>query len=82
MSDIGPQGGKVSVPVMRVYGYGIVDRNGAPWWNESCICQDREPMADICENMNDRHNGSPADARRPYRVVRLFRLTTAKGKRK
>lgn len=52
-------------PTPNFYGYGIVDKNGYPWWEESCVCQDREPMDDQVYNLNDDSDGGP------YRVVKL-----------
>lgn len=57
----------------RIYGYGIVDRHGKPWWNEdSCVCQDCAPMLETCAVLNDRLEMSYEEDRAPYRVVRLF----------
>lgn len=27
--------------IKMIYGYGIVDKDGNPWWKESCVCDDR-----------------------------------------
>ena len=51
------------------YGYGIVNKDGQAWWEEACVCQDREPMDDTVDNLNDDSEG---DAGCPYRVVELF----------
>ena len=59
----------------RKYGYGIVDRHGAPWWDESCVCQDIEPMREVCANLNDDYT---LDLRQPYRVVKLVWLSKRK----
>jgi len=61
----------------RVYGYGIVGKSGAPWWDESCVCEDREPLDDQVDMLNEPPHPEHADT--PYRVVRLFYLS--KGKR-
>ncbi len=50
------------------YGYGIVDKDGIPWWDGSCVCEDRGPMWDIVCGLND----DADDSRRPYRVVALL----------
>ena len=50
------------------YGYGIVDKDGIPWWDGSCVCEDRGPMLDIVCKLND----DADDSRRPYRVVALL----------
>ena len=52
----------------KTYGYGIVDRNGDPWWEEACVCQDRGPLDDEVANLNEER----ADPRYPYRVVKLY----------
>jgi hypothetical protein len=63
---------KPMTPKQRVYGYGIVDRHGQPWWDESCVCQDREPMMEQLTYMNDRLEIGYEEDRAPFRVVRLF----------
>lgn len=55
----------------RFYGYGIVGKSGKPWWEEGCVCEDREPMQETVDNLNDK-NSPDEDNERPYRVVRLF----------
>jgi len=37
----------------RTYGYGIIDRNGNAWWDEACVCKDREPLLEVVENLNE-----------------------------
>ena len=37
----------------RHYGYGIIDRNGNAWWDEACVCKDREPLLEVVENLNE-----------------------------
>lgn len=58
------------------YGYGIVDRDGKPYYDESCVCQDSEPMQEIISQLNQTvklNNRSVVyDVRCPYRVVRLL----------
>jgi len=57
----------------KIYGYGIVDKNGKPWWDESCVCENRAPMDDECKNLNSYSRGfAENDNRIPYRVVRLL----------
>ena len=53
----------------HTYGYGIIDRHGKPWWDESCVCQDRGPMQELVANLNDRLERNKYRA--PFRVVRL-----------
>ena len=46
-------------------GYTIVDKDGNPSWGGDW-CEDRGPIDDIVDNLNDSD-----DPRRPYRVVEL-----------
>lgn len=56
---------------MAVYGYGIVDKDGRPWWGEDwCVCEDKHILEEECANLNDGLS-NPPDERRPYRVVQL-----------
>jgi hypothetical protein len=50
-----------------IYGYGIVDKDNKPWWDESCVCADRGPLDSLIVDLNDDHG----DPRCPYRVVTL-----------
>lgn len=61
------------------YGYGIVDKDGNPHWDEDCVCIDPEPMQDKVRYMNDGTEifdeeccaiGHEPPA--PYRVVKLY----------
>ena len=67
----------------KIYGYGIVDKNGNPWWDESCVCQDRAPMDEVCRDLNMQYDDicteSQTENHIPYRVVRL--LYAVKDKR-
>ena len=69
----------------RTYGWGIVDRFGAQWWSESCVCQDKAPIDEQCADLNE---PIYIDKRKPYRVVRLTydwsaaKPAGAKGRRK
>jgi hypothetical protein len=57
------------------HSYAIVDRYDAPYMSDSCICEDRDVMADTVKELNDpffRHERQRA----PYRVVKLYYLTT------
>lgn len=57
-----------------IYGYGIVDKDGNPWWDECCVCADRNALEDSIENLN---NGF--DHRVPYKIVQLtFRCKNGK----
>ena len=49
-----------------IYGYGIINKDGNPWWDENCVCADREPLDEVVENLNDN-----PDINAPYRVVEL-----------
>lgn len=65
----------------KIYGFGIVDKKGKPWWGEACVCKDRTSLDDICYNFNT-FGTCPGDEehnhRIPYRVVRL-NFIVAKG---
>ena len=61
----------------RPYGYGIIDRNGNAWWDEACVCKDREPLLEVVENLNEEWRSS---LRSPFRVVRLFWQSRARRK--
>lgn len=55
------------------YGYGIVDKDGNPYWDESCVCQDPEPMEDMVLDINTSSQpGLFHEDKIPYRVVRLM----------
>ncbi len=56
----------------KVYGYGIVDRFGAPWWDEGCVCQDRGPLLETTTMLNDKLDIGYEEERAPFRVVSLF----------
>ena len=57
----------------RKYGYGIVDRQGNVFWDESCVCADRGPLLEQVQNMNyDEAAGAP------FRVVKLFWQSSAR----
>lgn len=59
----------------KIYGYGIVDKDGNPWWAEDCVCEDRDPMDDIVGDLNYFGKTSAQhEDRIPYRVVRLYRV--------
>ena len=61
------------------YGYGIVGRSGKPWWDEACVCEDRAPLLETVDNLNDSMwiAGEP-HGDRPYHVVRLFYMSRGK----
>ena len=50
------------------FGYGIVDRDGQQYWSENCVCQDKVPMLDVAQDLNEYE-----DEGKPYRVVTLYR---------
>ena len=57
----------------KIYGFGIVDKEGAPWWDESCVCEYREPLDYICKDINNFGSCYEDDKHCiPYRVVRLY----------
>jgi hypothetical protein len=62
-----------------IYGYGIVDVNGLPWWwEESCVCKDRSPLDEVVKILNE-VDDFRKDARCPYTVVQLnFRCKNGK----
>jgi len=63
--------------VQKPYGWGIVDKDGAPYWSEYCVCEDREPMDDEVKNLND------SDGKNcPYRVVKLYFFAAALRRKK
>ena len=49
------------------YGYGIINFRGEAWWDDSCVCEDREPLDDIVRELNENHGEGT-----PYRVVTLY----------
>lgn len=53
----------------RVYGWGIVDKNGKPFWGEACVCEHRAPMDEQVNGLND---PTYDEEGRPFRVVRLY----------
>ena len=59
------------------YGFGIVDVDGKPWWGEACVCEDREPLLEVVDALNDY---VMADPRGPYRVVELAWVKTPRLK--
>lgn len=52
-----------------IYGYGIVDKDNQVYWADQCVCEDRGPMDETCETLNDED-----DPRAPYRVIELQTL--------
>lgn len=59
----------------KIYGYGIVDKDGNPYWAEDCVCEDRAPMDDVVNDLNEYNGVSLEHGKRiPYRVVRLYRV--------
>ncbi len=57
---------------MKTYGWGIVDRKDRPWWDESCVCQDRAPMLETAAILNEANELGNDTSRAPYRSVRLL----------
>lgn len=55
---------------LRKWGYGIVNKLGEPFWAESCVCQDKEPLLGQVRDMNRELDGEA-----PYRVIALYRIT-------
>lgn len=62
----------------KFYGYGIVGKSGAPWWNESCVCEDRDPLDEQVESLNDPMYADDDNTDHPYRVVKLFYIARVK----
>lgn len=60
----------------KSFGYGIIQSDGSAWWDESCVCQDREPLEDMVEGINDDQTGDDH-----LRVVKLY-YREAKPKRR
>lgn len=58
----------------KIYGFGIVDKDGNPYWAEDCVCEDREPLDDMVRDLNWYRGSAEHDDRIPYRVVRLYRV--------
>ena len=54
------------------YGYGIVDKDGKPWWNESCVSPDRGEIDETVMSVNDNPYNDEELCGRPYRVVALY----------
>ena len=52
-----------------IYGYGIVDKDNHVYWDDACVCEDKGPMDETCEALNDYD-----DPRAPYRVIQLQTL--------
>ena len=63
------------------FGYGIVGKSGRPWWDETCVCQDRAPMQETVDGLNDKFWAAEPNEQ-PYRVVALFYETHAKAAKK
>lgn len=63
--------------VKRTYGYGIVNCRGETYWDESCVCEDRGPLQELAATMNAHrcYGGEP------FRVVRLFWMSSTKRRR-
>lgn len=54
----------------KKFGFGIVDRDGNPYWGEACVEDDRRVLdTEVCWYLN---HDDIADQRRPYRVVALW----------
>ena len=65
----------------KVYGYGIVDKAGQPWWDEACVSEEPSDLADACADLNSGDlSCAEDDARRPFRVVKLFWISRRKRK--
>jgi hypothetical protein len=61
----------------KFYGYGIIGKSGKPYWDESCVCEDKAPMGETVACLNDDDFSTGPDDR-PFRVVRLFYVTRGK----
>ena len=63
------------------YGYGIVDKNGQPWWDEGCVAHEPSCLRDVCADLNGGYLTSMEEGvRKPFRVVKLFWMTHRKRK--
>ena len=60
--------------IAKKYGYGIVDKDGCPWWFEDCVCADRAQMDETVHDLNQRDIPNLNTIRQPFRVVRLVYL--------
>lgn len=58
----------------KIYGFGIVDKDGNPYWDECCVCEGRAPLDDMVRGLNWYRGRAEHDHRIPYRVVRLYRV--------
>ena len=63
--------------MLRFWGFGIVNKVGEPWWEEGCVCEDRAPLEDHLQSLND---PDYTDAAAPYRIVRLYFIGKPKRK--
>ena len=52
---------------MKRYGFGIVDKDGRPHFDEMCVCETPEEMQESVDGMNEH-----CFEKYPYRVVELF----------
>jgi hypothetical protein len=52
-----------------IYGYGIVDKDNKPFWDEACVCEDDGRLHDTVQDLN---RAVERDDRAPYRVARLY----------
>ena len=51
--------------------YAIAEPDGSPYMSEDCVCQDREPLDEQVDCLNDELASNGADGR--YKVVALYR---------
>ena len=51
--------------------WAIAGPDGLPYWSCDCVCEDREPLDEIVEQLNDDLQESGSDRR--YSVVALYR---------
>lgn len=63
-------------PTMVKFGYGIVDADGKPYWDEMCVAEDRQVLeSEVLPSLNER---DPLRTHRaPYRVVTLYRRASS-----
>ena len=52
------------------YGWGLVDKDGKPYFAHDCIAQHPEDLRQTIEYLNEPEGDE--DHRAPYRVVQLF----------
>ena len=65
--------GQTADTVSVLYGYGIVDKDGKPWWGEVCVSDDEKSLQDVVDALN---SSADSSAPYPYRVASLIAGTS------